>query len=199
MEPVLLKACQWVGIVRTMKLHRMDEKFFGSSFKCLKLKYRTKKVSTVWLVEKQIQWLINRGIIYFTNKWIIYCIVGNFRETEIFVIFAIKHQLAKISSSKNFMLTTSWGSQAHYHRATDSVTQQRIDTFCRRNVEQTAEIFYNLQSTCHRNCKWILIFSSQALGRQFFINDPHASISNHFDVETHAQFRGRIAITCVKM
>ena len=38
-------------------------------------------------------------------KWsIVYCIAGNFREAAIFTIFAIKRQLAKICSRKNFFL-----------------------------------------------------------------------------------------------
>ena len=35
-----------------------------------------------------------------------YCIVGNFHEAEIFAIFAIKHQLVKISSCEHFFLQT---------------------------------------------------------------------------------------------
>ena len=33
-----------------------------------------------------------------------YCIVGNFHEAEIFAIFMIKHQLAKICSPKKILL-----------------------------------------------------------------------------------------------
>ena len=49
-------------------------------------------------------WLIMGGTFMAYNGWDIYRIAGNFREAEIFAIFAIKRQLAKICSRENFFL-----------------------------------------------------------------------------------------------
>ena len=82
--------------------------------------------------------------------------VGNFRDTEIFAIFTIKHQLVKfvpmkIFSSKMFLLT----SRAQCLRVTDPVNCQKVHLFCCRSIKQTAEIFCNLRST-RCNCEYIL-------------------------------------------
>ena len=72
-----------------------------------------------------------------------------------------------------FLLT----SRAQCPRVADPVNCQKVDLFCRRSIEQTAEIFLDLQST-HRNCEYILRVSSLPLAWQFFTdNNRHALIS----------------------
>ena len=107
-----------------------------------------------------------------------YRIVGIFHEAEIFAIFMIKHQLAKICfhenfSSKMFLLT----SRAQCLRVANPVNCQKVDLFCHRSIEQTVEIFHVLQST-RRNCECILGVSSLPLAWQFFTDsNRHALIS----------------------
>ena len=74
--------------------------------------------------------------------------MGNFCEAEILAIFMIKHQLTKICSHKNFsskvFLLTS---RAQCLRVADPVNRQKVDLFCHRSIEQTAEICCDLRST----------------------------------------------------
>ena len=79
----------------------------------------------------------------------------------------------KIISSKIFLLT----SQAQYLWLADPVNCQKVDLFCCRSIEQTAEIFCVLRST-RRNCEYILGVSSLPSAWQFFTySDRHALIS----------------------
>ena len=72
-----------------------------------------------------------------------------------------------------FLLT----SQAQYLWLADPVNCQKVDLFCCRSIEQTAEIFCDLWST-RRNCEYILGVSSLPLAWQFFTDsDRHALIS----------------------
>ena len=107
-----------------------------------------------------------------------------FARQKFFAIFAIKHQLAKICSHENFsrenfslhkLLADNESSTVPSSR--DPVNRRKVDLFCRRSIEQTAEIFRDLRST-RRNCEQIIEVSSLPLAWQFFADsDQHALIS----------------------
>ena len=128
--------------------------------------------------------------------WLKFC------EAEIFVIFTIKHQLAKkfvptkISSSKNFLLTMSWGSQALCCQGADPVTRLKIDPCCRGSIKQTRKFslptLNSLVVTTTVNGSLEL-----ALSLLHTDSDPLALISSYycFDVEIHTEFPGRVIVS----
>ena len=63
-------------------------------------------------------------------------------------LFPQKFGLTKICPSINFLLM----SQAQCLWAAGSVNRQKVDLFCHRSINQTAEIFHDPQSTCC-NCE----------------------------------------------
>ena len=99
-----------------------------------------------------------------------------------------------------------WGVKEAKHnccQATDPVIQQKIDPLCHRNIEQTAEDFWDLWPTCllslQQQWQMDLRSSISSAWHLFADSDRHALISMvasycHFDGEVYSNFPSKVAI-----
>ena len=98
---------------------------------------------------------------------------GKFLRGKTFTIFAIKHEFAKMSSSKKFYADElrNPSTLSSNYRFSNSTENHFV-------VEMLSKLWkcfatYDQLACCCCNCEWIIGFSLQALGEQFFVTGTH--------------------------